>query len=36
MLIESNHSEIDARIEEGIKNIDKAVRKAFQSESETN
>ncbi len=36
VLIESNHSEIDARIEEGIKNIDKAVKEAFQNESDTN
>ncbi len=36
VLIESNHSEIDARIEEGIKNIDTAVKEAFQNESDTN
>ncbi|MEE9542176.1 MAG: FliH/SctL family protein [Thermodesulfobacteriota bacterium] len=32
VLIESNHSEIDARIEVGINNIEKAVKEAFQDE----
>jgi flagellar assembly protein FliH len=35
VLIESNHSEIDARIEEGIKNVDKSVKEALQSEPDT-
>jgi flagellar assembly protein FliH len=35
VLIESNHCEIDARIESGIKNIEKATREALSSEPET-
>lgn len=35
VLIESNHSEIDARIEAGIKNIEKKAREVLSSDSDT-
>jgi flagellar assembly protein FliH len=34
-LIESNHSEIDARVEAGINNIEKSVREAFAGEPDS-